>query len=222
MSIDTVITQEFYEVGDATGPTTGNAGPRFPLGLEAALPPTNSDRILYYVSAGAAAATDGDVASGDVDQYTPAAGDESVTQYGNTGEMRWVYLKAGSDIRRGEPLVGQTTSDVVAPFTVVPSLATDDNASYKVVAVAQHNVASGKYFWALRKGVGVVATDGGVSDGDGLTLEIGGANAGTADSWAATASGSFGLALTDDGATASGFANVNSKTLVKAKVDCRG
>lgn len=209
-------TANIHEVRSAASEDTIPSGPEFPLGTVITFGAQSGDRILAYVNAGDGAATDGDVL-GDQDYDSLSTLDETIVHEKDTGEMEWLYIKAGSAIRRGEPIVGQTSANVVSPFVGVPSLAGDDNRADKVIGVAQFNIPSGSFAFILKSGVGVVATDGGVVDGDGLVPD---GTAGQADTISAATSPSFAVALTDDGDTASGYADVNSKTLVKAMVAC--
>lgn len=193
---------------------TSSDGPQWPLGQEVCLPACPANRVLYYVDSGATAGTQGDAIANSGDpEYTPASTDEAVTQYGNTGPMVWVYIKASEAIRRGH-LVGQDDADADGVLDDCKIMNASEGAE-RVIGVAQHTIASGSYGWILKRGKGVYAGDGSVAQGEGLVVS---ATQGIADS-AAVDDNVFGYATEDDGTT---FDTVNSVVIGLAKLDCRG
>jgi hypothetical protein len=206
----TAITHNLYEVDGAVSATDFASGPKLPLGTLAGFGPSDADVELYYVKAGAAAATDGNVVGEGDPQYEPAASDEAVVSFGGTGPSTWVYVKAASALRRGQaviPTAVATPREVEAAGVAV--------GSERVVGVAQHNIAAGSWGWILRSGAGVVACDGTVVAGSGLLLA---GVAGTVTP-ATVGDATIGYALEDDGAT---YDSVASVPIAKAILDCKG
>ena len=206
----TAITHNLYEVDGAVSATDFASGPKLPLGTLAGFGPSDADVELYYVKAGAAAATDGDVVGEGDPQYEPAASDEAVVSFGGTGPSTWVYVKAASALRRGQaviPTAVATPREVEAAGVAV--------GSERVVGVAQHNIAAGSWGWILRSGAGVVACDGTVVAGSGLLLA---GSAGTVTP-ATVGDATIGYALEDNDAT---YDTVAGAQIAKAILDCKG
>lgn len=205
-------TTELWRTRAAGSESNLDSGPVAPLGTKVEVF-ADTPHPLYYVKAGAGAATDGDVVGDGIRFYDPAATDEAVEA--GPGRQVWVYVKAKAAIRRGEVLIDDA---VATPYEVKPYDIASDGAVARVRGVAQHNIPDEYTGWVLVEGVGVVATGGSVDAGHALEPASG--NSHTIDAGAAAVN--IGYAMTEDGASASGFANVNSKTLAKAFLRCPG
>lgn len=204
------ITHDLYEVDGAVVVGDLTSGPKLPLGTLALIGPAVSDEELYYVKAGAGAATDGDVVGKGNPQYIPAATDEAVVQYVKNGESIWVYVEVGaSGLRRGEIATATTAGTRVV--TKAPASA----ETLEVVGVAQHNIPANSHGWILREGVGVLQTTGVVAALDALVTS---ATSGVA-STAAAKDHSFAYALTAGGV---GFSTVNGQDVTKCHIACVG
>ena len=208
--MQSAITHNLYEVDSAITAGDLTSGPKLPLGTLARLGAVDSDVELYYVKAGAAAATDGDVVGNGDPLYDPAASDESVQHFAGAGDSVWIYVKTGgTGLRRGQ------LAEAVLPSSreVVPSSASVGSA--RIVGVAQHNIPANSYGWILRSGTGVI---GGPAPGAAGIIVKPSATVGGASVASATEVNVGYLVR----AFSADYANVDILRLAKAAINCVG
>lgn len=134
---------QIWKVADAVSGNDG--GPEFPLGFEVRVPGSAVDKTLYYVTSA------GVVAGGP--SYDPASTDVAVTLPANTGDQVWIYVynDSGATLERGNVCAAKSAT-IEKRVRKAPA----GTPSSMVVGVAQHDIATGKYGFILREGVGEV------------------------------------------------------------------
>lgn len=163
-------------IGSALHMTRTTAqGPQVALGSFLHFGASQVDQTQFWVTSA------GVLAGGP--QYGPhaAATDVEVKLLANTGGQTWVYVynDSGSTIERGGVIMRKAAT---ATWNV--KVAATSTPAHEVVAVAQFDIPTGTYAWALREGLGeVIADTGGISADTGLIP--GNAVAGAADDVAA-------------------------------------
>lgn len=210
----TAFTEELHRTRPAASESDLDSGGSFALGHRVRVGSATGKIYLYYVKGGAGTPTDGDVVGGGSPHYTPAASDEEVAQAANSGEMEWVYVRTAEAITRGQIVIDNALG---TPYVVKAYDIAADGDVARVRGVAQHNIPSGYSGWVLVKGRGVIAVTSTVAAGAALEPDASGD--GVAIS-AGTAAVNIGFALEADSATT--YADVDSKNIIAASIDCRG
>lgn len=106
----------------------------------------------------------------------------------NRGEQVWVYIESAAALVAGSVCGRADGTTTLENITLCPASA----SPMEVVGVAQHAIASGKFGWILKRGLGEVE-----ADSNGITANtalVPGAQAGHAGDVAAATDFAFGYA----------------------------
>lgn len=125
---------------------------------------------------------------------------------GDNGAQEWIYVKNTdtSDMSVVGTIVGRAAGSATYQVITCPTSET----TARVVGVVQHTIGRNGYGFVLRKGVGTVLIDTGVSANAGL--QVGNGTAGRADAaGGALTHPTFGLSLAAIGTGETGNAHFN-------------